>query len=44
MYTRKIVIAALLVAASLGLSGCFHHQRAYVAEPLPPPISHPPLK
>ena len=44
MYTRKIVIAVLLSAASFGLSGCFHHQSAYVAEPLPPPISHPPLK
>ncbi len=45
MYTRTVLVAALLIATSLGLSGCFHHQQTYVAEPLPqPPLSHPPLK
>jgi hypothetical protein len=43
MSTRSVLIAALLLAASLGLGGCFHHQQVYVAEPLPP-LSHPPLK
>jgi hypothetical protein len=27
------------------LGGCFHHNQAVYAEPLPPPpLSHPPLK
>jgi len=45
MYSRSVLAAALLIAASLGLGGCFHHQQVYVAEPLPPPpLGHPPLK
>jgi hypothetical protein len=32
-----------LVAASIALGGCFHHQQAVYAEPLPP-MSNPPLK
>ncbi|MGB0055378.1 MAG: hypothetical protein WBQ20_01180 [Methyloceanibacter sp.] len=41
MHTRKLVVAFLLVALSLGLGGCFHHAQAVAAEPLPPPVSHP---
>ena len=45
MHTRSVLVTALLIATSLGLCGCFHHQQTYVAEPLPPPpLSHPPLK
>jgi hypothetical protein len=44
MNARKLVAAALLLAMSLGLGGCFHHQQAVAAEPLPPPVSKPPLK
>jgi hypothetical protein len=35
------VVAALLLAISLGLGGCFHHNQAVYAEPLPPPSNHP---
>jgi hypothetical protein len=38
---RKLVAAALLLAMSLGLGGCFHHRQAVAAEPLPPPVSKP---
>jgi len=41
MHTRKLVVAFLLIALSLGLGGCFHHAQAVAAEPLPPPVSHP---
>jgi hypothetical protein len=41
MHTRKLVVAFLLLALSLGLGGCFHHAQAVAAEPLPPPVSHP---
>ena len=44
MQVRKAVVAALLLTVSLGLGGCFHHGQAVYAEPLPPPVSHPPLK
>jgi hypothetical protein len=44
MSIRSVVATALLLAMSLGLAGCFHHNQAAVAEPLPPPVSHPPLK
>jgi hypothetical protein len=40
---RTIVLLAL-VATSIALGGCFHHQQAVYAEPLPPPVSTPPLK
>jgi hypothetical protein len=39
-----LVIAALLFVVSLGLGGCFHHRQAIAAEPLPPPVSQPPIK
>ncbi len=32
-----------IAAASIALGGCFHHQQAVYAEPLPP-MSAPPLK
>ena len=38
MHTRKLVVAFLLIALSLGLGGCFHHAQAVAAEPLPPPV------
>ena len=44
MHARKLVVAALLLSVSIGLGGCFHHGQAVAAEPLPPPVSHPPLK
>ena len=41
----RIMVALVLLAASLSLGGCFHHNQAAYAEPLPPPpLSHPPLK
>ena len=39
----RIILALALLGASLLLSGCFHHNQAVYAEPLPPP-AHPPLK
>ncbi|MGB8070399.1 MAG: hypothetical protein WCF38_22340 [Pseudolabrys sp.] len=39
----RIILALALLGASLSLSGCFHHNQAVYAEPLPPP-AHPPLK
>jgi hypothetical protein len=39
----RIILALALLGASLALSGCFHHNQAVYAEPLPPP-AHPPLK
>jgi hypothetical protein len=44
MHARKLVAAALLLAMSLGLGGCFHHRQAVASMPLPPPVSQPPLK
>jgi hypothetical protein len=36
---RILIISATLVAAALGLGGCFwHHQAAVVAEPMAPPL------
>lgn len=40
----RIIAAISLIAISLGLGGCFHHAQTAYAEPLPPPVSHPPLK
>jgi uncharacterized lipoprotein YajG len=40
---RTIVTLAIL-ASSVMLAGCFHHGQAVYAEPLPPPVSNPPLK
>jgi hypothetical protein len=39
----RIMIAFAILASSLALGGCFHHNQAAYAEPLPP-MSHPPLK
>ena len=39
----RIIVALALLGASLSLSGCFHHNQAVYAEPLPPP-AHPPIK
>ena len=39
----RIILALALLGASLSLSGCFHHNQAVYAEPLPPP-AHPPIK
>jgi hypothetical protein len=39
----RIILALALLGAALSLSGCFHHNQAVYAEPLPPP-AHPPLK
>jgi hypothetical protein len=44
MHAHKFVVAAMLLAVSIGLGGCFHHAQAVAAEPLPPPVSHHPLK
>jgi hypothetical protein len=41
MHAHKLVAAALLLAMSLGLGGCFHHRQVVAAEPLPPPVSKP---
>ena len=40
---RTILVLAMLAAASTMLGGCFHHNQAVYAEPLPPPMN-PPLK
>jgi hypothetical protein len=39
----RIVFAVAVILASAMLGGCFHHNAAAYAEPLPPP-AHPPLK
>jgi hypothetical protein len=38
----RIIITLAGLAISLALGGCFHHQQAVAAEPLPP--AHQPLK
>ena len=38
----RVMIAFILIAISLALGGCFHHQQSVYAEPLP--VAHPPLK
>lgn len=40
---RTVLVLAMLAAASTMLGGCFHHNQAVYAEPLPP-MSAPPLK
>ena len=40
-YARKLIAGALLVGVAFGLGGCFHHNQAVYAEPLPPPVSKP---
>jgi hypothetical protein len=39
----RIIFAFAILASSLALGGCFHHNHAAYAEPLPP-MAHPPLK
>jgi hypothetical protein len=40
----RIIVALAVVAASIVLSGCFHHtQQVYTAE-LPPPVEATPYK
>jgi ABC-type uncharacterized transport system auxiliary subunit len=39
----KVLVTLAVLAASITLGGCFHHQQTYTAEVLPPP-SAPPLK
>jgi hypothetical protein len=42
---RTIVALVIIAATSTMLGGCFHHNQAVYAEPLPPPpLAHPPLK
>jgi hypothetical protein len=41
----RIIIAFAILATSLALGGCFHHNQEAYSEPMPPPpLSHPPLK
>jgi hypothetical protein len=41
MQNHRLFVAALLLAMSIGLGGCFHHAQAVAAEPLPPPVTKP---
>jgi hypothetical protein len=41
MKNHRLFVAALLLAMSIGLGGCFHHAQAVAAEPLPPPVIKP---
>jgi outer membrane murein-binding lipoprotein Lpp len=43
-HPQKMLLVLAVVAASVALSGCFHHQKSYTAEALPPPVMHPPIK
>jgi hypothetical protein len=41
----RIILAFAILATSVALSGCFHHNQGAYSEPLPPPpLAHPPLK
>jgi hypothetical protein len=40
----RTVVALAILASSVVLAGCFHHQQAVYAEPLPPPVSNPSIK
>jgi hypothetical protein len=31
---RLLIAAALIISATIGISGCFHHQEQVVVEPL----------
>jgi uncharacterized lipoprotein YajG len=33
----RTILTLALLASSLMLAGCFHHQEAVMTEPLPPP-------
>jgi hypothetical protein len=37
----RTVLALAILATSLMLGGCFHHNHAAYAEPLPPPVNAP---
>jgi outer membrane murein-binding lipoprotein Lpp len=41
---NKLILAFAVIAASVVMGGCFHHQKSYTAEALPPPVMHPPIK
>ena len=34
---RVLIACAIVISTALGLAGCFHHQQAVVAQPLPAP-------
>jgi hypothetical protein len=40
----RILLAVAILATSLMLGGCFHHNQAVYAEPLPPPVHNAPIK
>jgi hypothetical protein len=40
----RTILALAILATSLMLGGCFHHNQAVYAEPLPPPMHNPPIK
>jgi hypothetical protein len=37
----RTILALAILATSLTLGGCFHHNQAVYAEPLPPPVNAP---
>jgi hypothetical protein len=37
---RVLMAFAIIITATVGLGGCFHHQQAVAMEPM----AHPPLK
>jgi uncharacterized lipoprotein YajG len=40
----RTILALAILASSLMLAGCFHHNQAVYAEPLPPPVSNQSIK
>lgn len=40
----RMLLALAILATSLMLGGCFHHDQAVYAEPLPPPVHNAPIK
>ena len=32
---RVLIVCAIVISTALGLAGCFHHQQAVVAQPMP---------
>jgi hypothetical protein len=40
----RMLLAFAILATSLMLGGCFHHNQAVYAEPLPPPVHNAPIK
>lgn len=37
----RTILALAVLATSMMLGGCFHHNQAVYAEPLPPPVNAP---